>query len=457
MATEKTITPIYQKLPEKGVLRVAAYCRVSSSQNEQLHSLAAQISHYTEILSGDGTHKFVGIYADRGISGTQVKNRAEFLRLMEDCRAGLVDQIITKSVSRFGRNTVDTLLYTRELRSLGIDVYFEKERLHSCSAEGELMLTLMAALAESESENMSENIKWGKRRRNEKGCVESLALANLYGYRKAGGKLAVDEAEAAVVRRIYAEFLDGLNYEQISEGLNADGIPTRRGNDVWFNRTVMNVLTNEKYMGDCLFQKTFHIDPITHKTVPNKGQLPQYYLEDCIPAIVPKDVWTLAQLEIQRRQIWKPMSSAELPFKNRIVCGSCGSGVVQYYAKRKGGTLETMWRCGSWRNRKAKSEGLPPCAQVKLPLNAPEKAFVRAWNLVVSKKLQYGAALRRRVNGAEDALIRYRAKEMLRLLDEVGKLAGFDYYFSLKVLDHMELMPDGKLAVVFLSGIRLTV
>ena len=151
------------------------------------------------------------------------------------------------------------------------------------------------------------------------------------------------------------------------------------------------------------------------------------------------------------------MSSAELPFKNRIICGTCGSGVVQYYAKRKGGTLEAMWRCGSWRNRKAKSEGLPPCAQVKLPLNAPEKAFVRAWNLVVSKKLQYGATLRRKAETAGDALIRYRAKEMLRLLDEVGKLAAFDYYFSLKVLDHMELMPDGKLAVVFLSGIRLTI
>ena len=456
MATEKTITPIYQKLPEKGVLRVAAYCRVSISQNEQLHSLAAQISHYTEILSGDSTHKFVGIYADRGISGTQVKNRAEFLRLMEDCRAGLVDQIITKSVSRFGRNTVDTLLYTRELRSLGIDVYFEKERLHSCSAEGELMLTLMAALAESESENMSENIKWGKRRRYEKGCVESLALANLYGYRKAGGKLAVDEAEAAVIRRIYSEFLDGLNYEQISQRLNADGIPTRRGNDVWFNRTVMNVLTNEKYMGDCLFQKTFHIDPISHKKVPNKGQLPQYYLEDCVPAIVSKEVWNLAQLEIQRRQTWKPMSSAELPFKNRIVCGSCGSGVVRYYAKHKGGVLDTMWRCGSWRKGKAKGEGLPLCAQIKTPLDAPEKAFVRAWNLVVSKKLQYGAALRRRAEIAEDVLIRYRTKEMLRFLDEVGKLETFDYYFSLKVLDHMELMPDGKLAVVFLSGVRLT-
>lgn len=457
MTNEKTVTPIYQKLPENGALRVAAYCRVSSSQDEQLHSLAAQISHYTEVLSRDTSCQFVGIYADRGISGTQVKNRVEFLRLMEDCRAGLIDRIITKSVSRFGRNTVDTLLYTRELRGLGIDVYFEKEHLHSCSTEGELMLTLMAALAESEAENMSENIKWGKRRRYEKGRVESLAVVNLYGYRKDGGALAVSESEAEIIRRIYSEFLDGLNYEQISEGLNADGIPTRRGNDVWFNRTVMNVLTNEKYMGDCLFQKTFNIDPITHKAVPNKGQLPQYYLEDCIPLIVSKEVWTLAQLEIQRRQTWKPMSSAELPFKNRIICGTCGSGVVQYYAKRKGGTLEAMWRCESWRNGKSRGEGLPSCAQMKFPLDAPEKAFVRAWNLVVSKKLQYSAALHRRAENAEDALTQYRAKGMLRLLDEVGKLTAFDYYFSLKVLDHMELMPNGKLAVVFLSGIRLTV
>ena len=319
------------------------------------------------------------------------------------------------------------------------------------------MLTLMAALAESEAENMSENIKWGKRRRYEKGRVESLAVVNLYGYRKDGGALAVSESEAEIIRRIYSEFLDGLNYEQISEGLNADGIPTRRGNDVWFNRTVMNVLTNEKYMGDCLFQKTFNIDPITHKAVPNKGQLPQYYLEDCIPPIVSKEFWTLAQLEIQRRQTWKPMSSAELPFKNRIICGTCGSGVVQYYAKRKGGTLEAMWRCGSWRNGKSRGEGLPSCAQMKFPLDAPEKAFVRAWNLVVSKKLQYSAALHRRAENAEDALTQYRAKGMLRLLDEVGKLTAFDYYFSLKVLDHMELMPNGKLAVVFLSGIRLTV
>ncbi len=210
-------------------------------------------------------------------------------------------------------------------------------------------------------------------------------------------------------------------------------------------------------MGDCLFQKTFNIDPITHRAAPNKGQLPQYYLEDCIPAIITKEVWTLTQQEIQRRRTWKPMSSVELPFKSRIICGACGNGVVQYYAKHSGGVLDTMWRCGSWRGKKAKGDSLPRCADVKIPVDAPEKAFVRAWNLVVSKRLQYGAALRRKAETAGDALTRYRAKEMLRLIDEVGKLASFDYYFSLKVLDHMELMPDGKLAVVFLAGVRVTV
>lgn len=236
-----------------------------------------------------------------------------------------------------------------------------------------------------------------------------------------------------------------------------DGAMIRNVVSIGIPGALITVLMSVSNMGDCLFQKTFNIDPITHKAIPNKGQLPQYYLEDCIPAIVSKEVWTLAQLEIQRRQTWKPMSSAELPFKNRIVCGTCGSGVVQYYAKRKGSALETMWRCGSWRNGKAKGESLPRCAEVKIPLDAPEKAFVRAWNLVVSKKLQYSAALRRRTKNAEDALSCYRAKEMLRLLDEVGKLVAFDYHFSLKVLDHIELMSDGKLAVVFLSGVRLTI
>ena len=159
--------------------RIAAYCRVSSQQDEQLHSLAAQVTYYENLLSRSDDCEFAGIYADTGISGTRTKNRAQFLQLIEDCRAGKVDGIITKSVSRFGRNTVDTLVFTRELRSLGIDVFFEKENLHSCLPEGELLLTLMAALAESEAVSMSDNIKWGKRRRYEKGLIESLAIANV--------------------------------------------------------------------------------------------------------------------------------------------------------------------------------------------------------------------------------------------------------------------------------------
>ena len=229
----RKVTPYYQPMPEsKGKKRIAAYCRVSSDAEEQLHSLAAQTAFYTKSLKENKNSEFAGIYADEGISGTKAANRPQFQKMIEDCRNGLVDGIVTKSVSRFGRNTLDTLVYTRELRALGIDVYFEKENIHSCSAEGELLLTLMAAFAESESVSMSDNIKWGKQRRYEQGRVESLALANVYGYCQRDGALAIVEQEAEIVRRIYREYLDGLSYEMIAKGLNADSVPTRHGNDI---------------------------------------------------------------------------------------------------------------------------------------------------------------------------------------------------------------------------------
>lgn len=189
--------------------RIAAYCRVSSSSDEQSHSFEAQVNYYTNCFADKKDTVFVGVYADKGISGTRTKNRTEFLRLIDDCRAGKVDGIVTKSVSRFGRNTVDTLVFTRELRGLGIDVFFEKENLHSCSAEGELLLTLMAAMAESEAVSMSDNIKWGKRKRYEKGMIESLALPNIYGFRKSGSEIVINETEAKVVRHIFDLFLEG--------------------------------------------------------------------------------------------------------------------------------------------------------------------------------------------------------------------------------------------------------
>lgn len=248
----RIILPKSEK-PEKK--RTAAYCRVSSSSEEQLHSYAAQVKFYTKMLTADKTCELVCVYADEGVSGTSAKKRPRFMEMIEDCRAGKIDTIVTKSVSRFGRNTVDTLIYTRELKALGIDVYFEKEDLHSISPDGELMLTLLAAFAESESVTMSDNIKWGKRKRYAKGDTDSIPVRNIYGFnRDADGNIIVIEEKMKIVQRIFREFIGGSNCAIIADGLNVDGIPTPLGGRKWVNRVVINILENEKYCGDCLFQ-----------------------------------------------------------------------------------------------------------------------------------------------------------------------------------------------------------
>ena len=299
--------------------RVAAYCRVSTQAEEQNHSLAAQISYYTKLIEEDSDAVLVDIYADRGTSGTRTRNRTNFLRLMDDCRAGKVDAIITKSVSRFGRNTVDTLVFTRELRALGIDVFFEKENLHTCSAEGELLLTLMAAVAESESVSMSDNIKWGKRKKYEKGIIESLVVGTMLGFQQQDGEISIVEDEAAIVRMIYDWFLAGHGYEYITNQLLAANIPTKRPGAKWANTTIKNILTNEKFCGDCLFQKTFISDPIQHTSSRNRGQLPQYYIEDVLPAIIPREEWQAAQELVKRHAGNGLKQSEEYPFTNMLV------------------------------------------------------------------------------------------------------------------------------------------
>ncbi len=214
-----------------------------------------------------------------------------------------MNAIVTKSVSRFGRNTVDTLTYTRELKSLGVDVYFEKENIHTNSTEGELLLTLMAAFAESESYNMSENVKWGKRRRYEKGLVESINLCTIMGYKKVNGEIVLDDAEAAIVRKIYDYFLAGYGYTVIADRLKAEGVPTKKPGSMWASTTVRKILLNEKYCGNCLFQRTFIEDPISKKAVFNRGQLPQYLVEDALPVIIPKDEWQAAQELMNRHEM----------------------------------------------------------------------------------------------------------------------------------------------------------
>jgi len=485
---------------ENGKTKVAAYCRVSTQHEKQLHSLAVQIDYYTELFSDDDTVELVGIYADEGISGTQVHHREQFLRMMEDCRAGLINQIYTKSVSRFGRNTVDTLSFTRELKLLGVDVYFEKENIHSTDSSGELMLTLIAAFAESESESMSQNIKWGLDRKYEKGNVSSLTLGKFFGYRQLpGGEPVVDETEAVTVRRIYREFLEGWNCTQIAEHLTKDGIPTERGLDHWLFSTISNILKNEKYKGDALFHKSFVSDPITHKRKRNTGELVKYYGEDIFPAIVDRGVWDLvaAEYERQKRFCEKTQSkryvpsTEEYPFSFKIVCGTCGRTFQLLTSKKVGEEGRAYWRCTSFRGKQwsvipgrtftpkpmakwakdpqskhvryyHRKQSKPPqeremyCTDIEIPADRPMKAFCTAWNLVVSKKLLYSASLRRTVEKSEDALVQFRAADMLTLIETVGKIREFSYPLMLRTLERIEVNPNGKLSVCFFSGIRIT-
>ena len=484
---------ILPKPEESKKKRTAAYCRVSSSSEEQLHSLAAQTSYYENFFATAKDAEFAGIYADSGLSGTRTKNRAEFLRLIEDCRAGMVDAIITKSVSRFGRNTVDTLVFTRELRNLGIDVFFEKENLHSCSPEGELLLTLMAAMAESEAVSMSDNIKWGKRKRFEKGMIESLALNNIYGFRKTAEGIEIFETEACVVRHIYELFLSGLGYAEIAKRLNAENAPTRRDGSVWESTTVKNIITNEKNCGNCLFQKTFIRDPLSHKSRPNKGELPQFLVEDCLPSIIDKETWLIAQRMRERNhRNGSSVPSEEYPFAGMLFCGICGAPVGFYYSKGEGFVMKTVYRCSSRKTRTAKAvEGVtytPPhksnytknpspglieyrekyggqylqprpmiCTDIRIPLDRPQKAFVQAWNYIVGQRGRYQATLIRTVENNDDVLIRYRAREMLELIDSIGRLNAFDFPLMLRTLDRVETTADEKLTFTFQSGIRITI
>ncbi|MDD3860354.1 MAG: recombinase family protein [Bacteroidales bacterium] len=437
--------------------RVAAYCRVSSSSEEQLHSYAAQVKYYTETLTADASCELVGVYADEGISGTSAQKRPRFMAMIEDCRAGKIDAVITKSVSRFGRNTVDTLIFTRELKLLGIDVYFEKEALHSTSADGELMLTLMAAFAESEAETMSENIAWGFRKRYAEGNTDSLPMHNVYGFDRdtVTGEIFIREDEAPVVRRIYDEFMTGVNTQQISNRLNEDGVPTHRKGAKWHNKTVINILQNEKYCGDVLFQKTFSPGALCH-CKQNRGELPQYLVRDAIPAIIDKKQWEITQLEYARRvKQFYGQPSPEQPFTGRIFCGVCGRTVV-HSAFRSGGSFKTWWRCSTKVTRMTKPDDIPH-EDSRIALERPAQMFVQAWNLIISKWQQYEPRLKKIADKDGNLLTRYHASEMLRLMGEIGKLNDFDYSLSLKVLDHMELQLEGKLTVIFLSGIRVTI
>ncbi|WP_316399593.1 recombinase family protein, partial [Enterococcus faecium] len=282
-------------------LRVAAYCRVSTETEEQNSSYEVQVSHYTEFIKKNNEWEFAGIFADDGISGTNTKKRDEFNRMIAECMDGNIDMVITKSISRFARNTLDCLQYIRQLKDKNISVYFEKENINTTDAKGEVLLTIMASLAQQESQSLSQNVKLGLQYRYQQGKVQ-VNHKRFMGYTKdEDGNLTIVPEEAEIIKRIYREYLEGASLLQIARGLEADGILTAAGKAKWRPETLKKILQNEKYIGDALLQKTYTVDFLSKKRVKNNGIVPQYYVENSHEPIIPRELFMQVQEEMVRR------------------------------------------------------------------------------------------------------------------------------------------------------------
>ena len=317
-ATKKpgTVTPL-SGVPARR--RVAAYARVSTEMEEQTSSYEAQIDYYTTYIRSRNDWQFAGMYADEGISGTSMKRREGFQTMIDDALAGKIDLILTKSVSRFARNTVDSLTTVRKLKDAGVEVYFEKENIYTFDAKGELLITIMSSLAQEESRSISENVTWGHRKRFADGKV-MVPYKSLLGYKKGeDGSLVIDETQAPTVRLIYQLFLDGMAISEIKTELAARKILTPRGKEVWSTSTVRSILSNEKYKGDALLQKTFTTDFLTKKMKVNEGEVPQYYVTGNHEPIIAPRIWDQVQYELTTRH--GNISSAKVGlFSTRLKC-----------------------------------------------------------------------------------------------------------------------------------------
>ena len=343
-------------LPERK--KVAAYCRVSMETERLHHSLSAQVSRYSELIQSNPQWEFAGIYADEGISGTKAEKRPEFMRLIADCDAGKIDIVLTKSISRFARNTVDLLKTVRHLKDIGVEVRFEKENIRSLSDDGELMLTLLASFAQEESRSISENEKWSVKKRMEQGIP--TAKPPILGYKWVGNHLEIVPEEAAVVKRIFQNFLDGKSRLETERELEAEGIRSVNGN-VMRDSQLKHILNNITYTGNTLLQKEFVEDPITKKRRKNKGQLPQYYIENTHEAIIDYDTWKYVQDEMERRRELGALANKSLNtccFTGKIKCPYCGFSYMHNH-RNKNGHPQEYWNCGSKKKKQEPDKKCP--------------------------------------------------------------------------------------------------
>ena len=374
-----TIIPATPRSVEPGKsshhkLRVAAYCRVSTDSEEQINSYKNQLAYYTEKINGKSDWKFAGIYADEGITGTSMKHREDFKRMLRACREGRIDLILCKSVSRFGRNSVDVLRTIRALRERGIGVLFEKEAVDTRTMNSELILAFHSAFSQSESESISGNVRWGLRKAYENGTI-SIG-PNLYGFRKGQeGVVEIDEEKAEVIRQIARWFLDGDSLHAIVDKLAQRHIPSPKGKDTWSTATLRSLLTNVKYKGDVLLQKTYKPSLFSEHAIENNGDLPKYYIAGCLPQILEPDIFDRAQEEMAKRVSKRPMSeNAKTPFGRYsgkyalsavVVCGKCGA-LYRRITWHRRGKVKVVWRCGAHQDKAATCPNSPTIEETSL-------------------------------------------------------------------------------------------
>lgn len=453
--------------------RVAAYCRVSTDREEQEHSFETQKAMYTEMIMMKLTWQMAGIYADEGITGTVAKKRPGFMKMIEDCRKGKIDMIVTKSVSRFSRNNLDCLMYVRELKQLGIPIIFEKEGINTIQVSSELLLTLFGALSQAESESISMNVKLGIRQSLKNGNVR-FSYKTFLGYRKGvDGQPEIVPEQADIVRRIYNDFLAGATYLEIAKRLTEENVPTMGGGNRWFSERIKSILKNEKYKGDALLQKTYITDHISKRVKKNNGELPMYYVENSHPAIIERRIFDRVQEEIARRAGKKKVKqtgtktelgrySGKYALTELLYCGECGTPYRRCTWSRNG-KKKIVWRCVSRLDYGKKYCKNSPSVEESRLHNAIAAAITKKAN---SEEINIGGIMnhiesfgsRRDTDGIIQR--QRRIAEIEKVIDDLARLNSdeaqsgeLDYKFSelyaelYSVKDELEEMQSGASAL----------
>lgn len=441
-------TKCLNKLNKNKLIRACAYCRVSTDNEDQKTSYDSQRIHYKNYIEENPNYEFVGIYADEGITGTQIKKREQFNSMMSDALNGKIDLIIAKSISRFARNTVDTLNCVRKLREHNVDVYFEKENIHTLGLSNELFLTLYSAFAQAESESISENVKAGVRMKMKRGELVGKYAPFGYLYNKELNKLVIDENKKDIIIYIFEEYSKGVGFRTIALNLNVNNIPSPTGVK-WCHASVRRIITNEKYVGDLKTGKYYSDNVISHKRKINYGEKEQYFTSNHHKPIITRDLWNKCQKILEKRsKIVKPDGnrdkfSRKYPFSSKIYCGICGERFIRRSYKIRSNNKEVAyWICRSHRN-KIECSNLLHYRQEEL-----EDIFVKVYNKLIENKEQYINSFIKKVN--EILLNNNDYNNSNKIKEEITKLQN-------RLSNLIDLKLDNKISKEILESKQLEI